>query len=72
MHLATLDVNMGTALTLTPTNDVPLLFSLPAFAPGNVIAAQAVALFDPAFPLPNGEAGGLLLSNGVRSTTRLQ
>lgn len=72
VHLATLDVNLGTALTLAPTNDVPLLFSLPTFAPGNVIAAQAVALFDPTFPLPNGEAGGLLLSNGVRTTTQLQ
>jgi hypothetical protein len=40
------------------------------FAPGNVIAAQAVALFDSAFPLPNGEYGGFLFTNGVLSTTQ--
>lgn len=72
VYLASLDVNLGTALQPTPNSTAQLLFSLPAFAPGNVIAAQAVALFDPTFPLPNGEAGGLLLSNGVRTTTQLQ
>ncbi|MBX3465029.1 MAG: hypothetical protein KF830_17815 [Planctomycetes bacterium] len=71
-HIATLDLNLGTALTLAPSNAVPVTFATPAFAPGNVIAAQAVALFDAAFPLVNGEAGGFLVSNGVRSTTQPQ
>ena len=60
------------AVTLSPTSTVPLTFSTPLFAPGNVIGAQAVAFFDTAFPLPNGENGGFLFSNGVLSTTRLQ
>ena len=72
LYLATLDVNIGTAVTLAPTSTVPLTFSTPLFAPGNVIGAQAVAFFDTAFPLPNGENGGFLFSNGVLSTTRLQ
>jgi len=72
LYLSTLDVNYGGALTATPFNVVPLTFSTPVFAPGNVIGAQAIALFDAAFPLPNGEAGGFLLSNAVRSITQTQ
>jgi hypothetical protein len=72
LYVATLDVNIGTAVTLTPTNAVQVTFSTPLFAPGNVIGAQAVAFFDGAFPLLNGESGGFLFSNGVRSTTFLQ
>ena len=71
-YIATLDVNIGTALTFAPTSAVPFTFATPYFAPGNVIAAQAVALFDGSFPLANGETGGFVLSNGVKSTTQLQ
>jgi len=71
-YIATLDVNIGTALTFAPTSAVPFTFATPYFAPGNVIAAQAVALFDGTFPLVNGETGGFVLSNGVKSTTQLQ
>jgi hypothetical protein len=67
LYLASLDVSFGLAVTAVPVNNVPLTFSTPTFAPGDVIGAQAVALFDPAFPLLNGESGGFLLSNGVRS-----
>ena len=72
LYIATLDVNIGTAITFAPSSTVQVTFSTPLFAPGNVIGAQAVALFDAAFPLPNGESGGLLLSNGVYSMTHLQ
>ena len=58
-------------MTAQPTNQVTFLFA-PPFAPGSTIAAQAVALFDPSFPLPNGESGGIVVSNGVRSTTQTQ
>ncbi|MBL9078641.1 MAG: hypothetical protein JNL08_14115 [Planctomycetes bacterium] len=71
-YIVTLDLNVGTAVTLAPTNTVPVTFAAPAFAPGNVVAAQAVGLFNGAFPLLNGESGGFVLSNGVRSTTQLQ
>ena len=71
-YVATLDLNIGTAVTFTPTSTVDVTFATPVFAPGNTIAAQAVSLFDPTTPLLNGEAGGFLLSNGVRSTTQAQ
>lgn len=71
-YIGTLDFGIGAAITGTPTNAVSFPFSAPAFAPGTTIAAQAVSLFDPAFPLLNGESGGVLVSNGVRSTTQLQ
>ena len=72
IYIATLDVNIGTAVTLAPTNVVPFTFSTPVFAPGNTIGAQAVAFFDAAFPLQNGESSGFLFSNGVVSTTYVQ
>jgi hypothetical protein len=71
-YVATLDLNIGTAVTLAPTSTVSVTFAAPIFAPGDVIAAQAVALFDPASPLANGEGGGLLVSNGVRTVTQPQ
>lgn len=71
-YIGTLDVSSGGAVTLAPTATVPVTFFAPAFAPGSTIAAQAAALFDPAFPLANGEAGGFVLSNGVLSVTQLQ
>jgi hypothetical protein len=72
LYLGGLDVSFGLAITAVPVNNVPLTFSMPTFAPGDTIAGQAVALFDPAFPLLNGESGGFLLSNGVKSVTQLQ
>ena len=72
LYLSSLDVNIGGAITATPFNVVPLTFSTPTFAPGNVIGAQAVAFFDTNFPLLNGEAGGFVLSNGIRSITQTQ
>ena len=71
-HIGTLDFSFGTALTTVPTSSAAFTFSAPAFTPGTTIAAQAVALFDPAFPLLNGESGGFLLSNGVLSVAQLQ
>lgn len=71
-YIATLDVNLGTAVTIAPTSSVPVTFAAPTFAPGNIVAAQAVALFDGSFPLANGETGGFVLSNAVKSTTQLQ
>lgn len=72
IYLASLDVGSGGLVTAAPTATLPLTFAAPQFAPGNVIAAQAVALFDPAFPLANGESGGFVVSNGLRSTMQLQ
>ena len=69
--LATWDVILG-GLTVSSTATFPLTFSTPVFAPGNVIGAQAAALFDSNFPLLNGESGGLVFSNGVLSTTFVQ
>jgi hypothetical protein len=72
VYLATLDADIGAASSATTTLSWNLNFSNVYFAPGNVIAAQAVALFDPAMPLSNGENGGFLLSNAVLSVTHLQ
>ncbi len=72
VYISTLDLGIGAAVTLAPTNAVPFTFFAPVFAPGFAIAAQAVALFDPAFPLVNGESGGFLFSNAVRSVTQVQ
>jgi hypothetical protein len=71
-YIGTLDLGLGAAVTIVNSNAVPFTFSAPAFAPGTSIAAQAVALFDPSFPLLNGEAGGFVLSNGVLSVTQTQ
>ncbi len=71
-YIGTLDLDLGAQLTLTPAATWSFTFDNVVFGPGNVIAAQAVALFDSAFPLVNGEAGGFLVSNGVVSTTELQ
>jgi hypothetical protein len=71
-YIGTLDFSFGTALTTVPTNTASFSFFAPAFTPGTTIAAQAVALFDPAFPLLNGESGGFLLSNGVLSVAQPQ
>jgi hypothetical protein len=72
LYVGSLDLLAGVAVTTTPTNAVPFVFSAPPFAPGNVIAVQGAALFNGAFPLINGESGGYLLSNAVLSTTRAQ
>jgi len=72
LYLGTLDLGLGIAVTATPTNPVQITFSTPTFAPGDVIGAQAVALFDANFPLLNGEASGYLVSNGVRTQVYVQ
>lgn len=71
-YIGTLDLALGASVTTTPTFALPFTFSAPAFAPGTTIAAQAVALFDPAFPLANGANGGFVFSNGVLSVAQLQ
>jgi hypothetical protein len=71
-YVSSLDLGIGAAITASPTNAVPFTFFAPAFAPGTSISAQAVALFNPTFPLANGEAGGFVVSNGLRSVTQLQ
>jgi hypothetical protein len=70
--ISSLDLGIGLAVTPSPTNSVQFTFAAPFFSPGTTMAAQAVALFDGAFPLMNGESGGFLTSNGVLSTTQLQ
>ncbi|MBL9079210.1 MAG: hypothetical protein JNL08_17035 [Planctomycetes bacterium] len=70
--IATLDVDLGGTLNIAPTLSWNFTYDNVFFAPGNAIAAQAVALFDPSAPLLNGESGGFLLSNGVLSTPDLQ
>jgi len=71
-YVATLDLDLGGTLNVAPTLSWNFNYSNAFFAPGNVVTAQAVALFDPAFPLVNGESGGFLLSNGLVSTTHPQ
>ncbi|MBL8755167.1 MAG: hypothetical protein JNK15_17820 [Planctomycetes bacterium] len=71
-YIGTLDLGIGAAVTVVNSNAVPFTFSAPAFSPGLTIAAQAVGLFDPSFPLLNGEASGFVLSNGVLSVAQLQ
>ena len=71
-YIGTLDLDLGVALTGASASSRSITFSAPVLTPGLVIAAQSVALFDPAFPLLNGEAGGLVVSNGVLSVCQLQ
>ncbi|MBL9079908.1 MAG: hypothetical protein JNL08_20610 [Planctomycetes bacterium] len=70
--ILSLDLDLGGQVTFAPTATWNFTFDNVNFAPGNNIAAQAVALFDPAFPLGNGEAGGFLFSNGVLSNVQAQ
>ncbi len=71
-YIGSLDLALGAAVTAVPTNALSFTFAAPPFAPGNTIAAQAIALFDPAFPLINGANGGFVFSNGVLSVAQLQ
>ncbi|MEQ1632514.1 MAG: hypothetical protein ABL997_09085 [Planctomycetota bacterium] len=71
-YIGTLDLDLGVALTFANSSARSLTFSAPVLTPGLTIAAQAVALFDPAFPLLNGEGGGIVVSNGVLSVCQLQ
>jgi hypothetical protein len=66
--ITSLDLPVFVAPTPTPTATASLLFAAGQVPTGVVIFAQAVALFDPTFPLPNGaNAFGLVTSNGLRS-----
>src|SRR5690606_13413881 len=71
-YIASLDLDLGGQASLTPSMSWAFNYVSGIFAPGDVIAAQAVALFDPSTPLANGESGGFLFSNGVLSTTYVQ
>jgi hypothetical protein len=72
-YIGTLDLDLGGQVTLAPTATWNFTYDNIGFAPGNVIAAQAICLFDPAFPLPNGQNPfGMITSNSVVSTTQLQ
>lgn len=66
-YIATLDLDLGGAVSLTPSLSWTFNYDNVFFAPGNMIAAQAVALFDGSMPLLNGESGGFILSNGLLS-----
>ncbi|MBX3461530.1 MAG: hypothetical protein KF830_00020 [Planctomycetes bacterium] len=69
-HIFTLDLDLGGQVTFAPSASWNFTYDNVGFAPGNIIAAQAICLFDPAFPLPNGQnAFGLLTSNAVLSLT---
>ena len=71
-YIGSLDLSLGLAITATASNAVPLTFAAPVVPPGITIAAQAVAFFDGSTPLPNGETGGFVFSNGMLSTAQLQ
>ncbi len=71
-YIGTLDLDLGIALTAVNSSTRSITLSAPTLTPGFVFAAQAAALFDPAFPLVNGEAGGVLVSNGVLGVCQLQ
>ncbi|MBX3464026.1 MAG: hypothetical protein KF830_12710 [Planctomycetes bacterium] len=67
-YVATLDLDLGAQLTFAPWASWSFSVDNLAFAPGDVIAAQAVALVIPN-SLPNGQnAFGMVTSNGVLST----
>jgi hypothetical protein len=71
-YIGGLEYNLGTAVTTSPLSTVSITFGNVLLAPGDIIYAQAVALFDPAYPLPNGQnTFGLVVSNGVKSTANL-
>jgi len=70
-YIATLS-DLGPQVTFTPTASWVFTFDSVHFLPGDIIGAQAVALFDPSFPLPNGESGGILTSNGVFTICQTQ
>ncbi len=70
--ILSLDLDLGGQLTLAPVASWNFTFDNTFFAPGNVVAAQAVALYDGSFPLYNGENGGFVTSNAVLSTTQPQ
>mgnify|MGYP001293351451 CR=1 FL=1 len=72
LYINSLDLDLGAQVTASPTASWTYTFDNVVFTPGTSVAAQAVALFDPAFPLANGESGGFLFSNGVLSTVELQ
>lgn len=72
VHLATLDLSSGLVFSSQPTVPMSVYYYTPMIMPGSVIAAQAAAAFDGNFPLPNGEAGGVVVSNGIRSSMQLQ
>ncbi|MBL8735221.1 MAG: hypothetical protein JNL12_02210 [Planctomycetes bacterium] len=71
-YIATLDVSSGLVFSSQPTVQMSVYYYTPLIVPGAVIAAQAAAVFDGSFPLPNGEAGGVVVSNGIRSSMQLQ
>ncbi len=71
-YIGTLDLQLGPTVTAVNSSAVPMTFSAPPLPPGLNVGAQAVGLFDPAFPLLNGEGSGILLSNAVLSVCQLQ
>lgn len=71
-YIATLDVSSGLVFSSQPTVQLSIYYYAPLLVPGAVIAAQAAAAFDGNHPLPNGEAGGVVVSNGIRSSMQLQ
>ena len=71
-YITTLDVSSGLVFSSQPTVQLSIYYYAPLLVPGAVIAAQAAAAFDGNHPLPNGEAGGVVVSNGIRSSMQLQ
>ena len=67
LHLGGLDQQLAAGFTATSTSTFST--PIPGFVPpGLTVFFQAYALFDPAFPLPNGQNSfGLLSSNGIAS-----
>ena len=66
LHLGGLGQQLSGSFSVTPTS----VFNIPAIPPfpGFTVYFQAFALFDPAFPQPNGlNTFGLLSSNGIAS-----
>ncbi len=70
--IGSLDLTLGPAVTAVNTSSVSVTFSAPLLTPGLRIGAQAVGLFDPSFPLLNGDGGGIVVSNAVLSVCQLQ
>jgi hypothetical protein len=69
VNLGSLDFQIPIAMQFgSPTASVTIDYGGIALLPDQRLCFQAAALFDPSFPLPNGQNSfGLLTSNGLRS-----
>lgn len=71
-YIFSLDLDLGAQVTFAPTASWNFTYDNVNFLAGQSFGVQTVSLFDPSFPLFNGENGGFQFSNGILSTVQLQ